>query len=378
MEVDSKTGGGMRGAGAALRALADNVRDYGIFLLDPEGIITFWGEGAHLMTGWSRDEAEGAHLRLLYPAGGSDDGTAEAHLATAADRGEYIGEGFRVRHNHSTIWTGVTLTGLRDDDGRLLGFAMVSRDLTARRTAEQAFLKTMSHEIRTPLNAILGFLELMELEVGGPLTAEQHMFLARARASDRHLMELVDDVLDLSKLEADRLAVEDVVGSLASAVDGTLALVEVPAKAKRLTITRRVEVPGRESVQYCGDAVRVRQILVNLLTNSVKFTDAGGRISVTLGETDRLPPTVAVTGAGPWAYVRVDDTGAGIAADRLAAVFEPFVQADMSHTRRYGGSGIGLTISRRLARLMGGDITAESTLGAGSSFVLWLRAAPEG
>jgi PAS domain S-box-containing protein len=391
--ADERPSNAMRGAGPAFRTLAENVRDYAIFLLDTAGVITFWGEGARLMTGWSKDEAEGAHLRLLYPAGSADDGTADEHLALAGEKGEYSGEGSRVRSDRSTIWAGVTLTALRDDEGALMGFAQVSRDLTARHTAEMeiesarlaaevanraksAFLATMSHEIRTPLNAILGFLELMELEVGGPLTKVQRMFLDRARASDRHLMELVDDVLDLSKLEADRLAVDDAVGSLRSALDGTMSLVDAPARAKRLAITSEAEAKKQPDVHYHGDEVRVRQILANLLTNSVKFTEAGGHITITSGQVATLPPEAIALGDGPWAYVRVEDTGAGIAADRLAAVFEPFVQVDMSHTRRYGGSGLGLAISRRLARLMGGDITGTSTLGEGSTFVLWLRAAP--
>jgi PAS domain S-box-containing protein len=376
----------------AFRALADNVRDYAIFLLDPAGIITFWGEGARLMKGWSREEAEGAHLRLMYPSGGSDDGTAEEHLEMAAAEGEYSGEGCRIRSDGAAVWAGVTLTGLRDADGQLIGFAKVSRDLTVRRAAESvaeaarvaaeaasraksSFLATMSHEVRTPLNAILGYLELMELEVGGPLTAVQRMFLERARASDRHLMELVDDVLDLSRLEADRVVVETVVGSLEPAVNRAIGLVEPNAASKRLAIINRMGGPG-PGLHYRGDEARVRQIVANLLTNSVKFTDSGGRITISTGLANQLPAEAAQTGPGPWAFVRVEDTGSGIPAERLAAVFEPFVQADMSHTRRYGGSGLGLPISRGLARLMGGDVTGASTPGAGSTFVLWLRAAP--
>jgi PAS domain S-box-containing protein len=380
----------------AFRALAENVRDYAIFLLNPEGIITFWGQGARLLKGWTKEEAEGAHLRLLYPPGGGEDGTAEEHLAIAADQGEYTGEGQRMRSDGSLVWLGVTLTGLRDDTGRLLGFAKVSRDLTARRAmealaeaarlaaetanrAKSAFLATMSHEIRTPLNAILGYLELMELEMSGPLTPVQRMFLDRARASDRHLMELVDDVLDLSRLEADRIVVESIIGRIDSAVAGATALVEPLAAAKRVTIVKSVGGIA-PAVRYCGDEARVRQIITNLLTNSIKFTDPGGRITISTGLASALPPETQRTGEGerPWVFVRVEDTGTGIAAERLAAIFEPFVQADMSHTRRQGGTGLGLAISRRLARLMGGDVTGASTPGAGSTFVLWLRAAPAG
>jgi PAS domain S-box-containing protein len=122
-------------AARAFAALAENVRDYAIFLLNPEGVITFWGEGARLIKWWTKDQAEGAHLRLLYPSGGSNDGTAEEHLREAAERGEYTGEGQRVRSDGSLFWAGVTLTALWDDDGTLLGFAKVTRDLTARRAA---------------------------------------------------------------------------------------------------------------------------------------------------------------------------------------------------------------------------------------------------
>jgi len=127
-------------ADRAFAALAENVRDYAIFLMDPEGVITFWGEGARLIKWWSREEAEGAHLRMLYPDGGSEDGTAEEHIRQAAESGEYIGQGHRVRADTSTFWARVSLTALRDTEGKLLGFAKVTRDLTAKRAEEAALL----------------------------------------------------------------------------------------------------------------------------------------------------------------------------------------------------------------------------------------------
>jgi PAS domain S-box-containing protein len=133
-----------RAANPAFAALAENVRDYAIFLLDPEGVITYWGEGAHLLKGWSLDEAEGAHLRLLYPEGGSDDGTAEAHLRQSAERGEYTGEGCRVRRDRSTFWAHITLTALRDPAGELFGFVKVTRDMSARRATEAALASSAS------------------------------------------------------------------------------------------------------------------------------------------------------------------------------------------------------------------------------------------
>jgi signal transduction histidine kinase len=129
-----------------------------------------------------------------------------------------------------------------------------------------------------------------------------------------------------------------------------------------------------------GDEGRARQVLINLLSNAIKFTDARqgkpGRITVSAGTAERPSPDAELTGEGPWAYVRVEDTGRGIAPDQLRAVFEPFVQGDMALTRQHGGTGLGLAISRRLARLMGGDITARSEVGIGSDFVFWLPAAP--
>jgi len=123
---------------AAFTALAENVRDYAIFLMNPQGVIIFWGEGARLMKWWLKEEAEGSHLRVLYPEEGSEDGTAEGHLRDAERLGEYTGEGRRMRRDGSTFWAGVTITRLRDEKGQILGFAKVTRDLQARRAVELA------------------------------------------------------------------------------------------------------------------------------------------------------------------------------------------------------------------------------------------------
>lgn len=122
----------------AFVALAENVRDYAVFLLDASGIICYWGEGARLMKWWSRREAEGSHLRLLYPEKGAEDGTAEEHLRIAVERGEYVGEGCRVRRNGSTFWAGVALTAIKNQSGKVIGFVNATRDLTVRRSAEAA------------------------------------------------------------------------------------------------------------------------------------------------------------------------------------------------------------------------------------------------
>ena len=390
-------------AARAFAALADNVRDYAIFLLDPSGVITFWGEGARLIKWWTRDEAEGAHLRLLYPAGGSGDGTAEEHLQQAAERGEYSGEGERVRGDGSTFWAGVTLTALYDDDHTLLGFAKMTRDLTARRaademlqaaaesaelarreavaasTAKSAFLATMSHEIRTPINAVIGYMDLLDLEIDGALTPGQRSHLTRARASARHLVGLISEVLDFSRIEAEQLPVARSVFRIGDVVTGALGLIAPQAKARDIEISDRLGGYASGLAAW-GDETRVRQILINLLANAVKFTDTRdgrpGRIAVSVGSAMQAVPEAALSGDGPWIFVRIEDTGRGIPADRLQSIFEAFVQADMTLTREHGGTGLGLAISRRLARLMGGDVTVRSEVGVGSTFMLWLPAAP--
>ncbi|HEX8359272.1 MAG TPA: ATP-binding protein [Longimicrobium sp.] len=382
----------------AFAALAENSRDFAIFLMDPHGIITFWGEGARLMKWWSKAQVEGGHLRMLYPDGGSEDGTAEEHLQEAADTGEYTGEGQRIRAGGSTFWAGVSLTALRDDEGKLIGFAKVTRDLTARRaadavlkaTSEEAedarrqaeeanrakslFLATMSHEIRTPINAVMGYVDLLDLEIAGPLTHQQRVQLGRIRASNMHLLGIIDEVLDFSRLDAGRVTVARRAGRLGAPVDAALQMVQMQAQAKRVDLSDSVSGLAAD-VPYWGDEDRVRQILVVLLSNAVKFTPARGRITVSGGTSHQPPSDAQLPGPGPWVYVRVEDTGPGIEPASMAAIFEPFEQADMALTRQHGGTGLGLTIAKRLARLMGGDLTVRSQPGLGSSFFLWIPAA---
>jgi PAS domain S-box-containing protein len=398
-ERDPTTGlGEERVAQRAFAALAENVRDYAIFLMDPQGVITRWGEGARLMKWWTKDQAEGAHLRVLYLDGGSEDGTAEAHLQEAIERGEYSGEGQRVRSDGSTFWAGITLTALKDDDGTLLGFAKVTRDLTAaqateealkgaheategRRKAEEAnrvkgeYLAIMSHELRTPLSAILGYVDVLEAQTAGPLTDRQSEKLARIRASGMHLLEIINEVLDFSRLDAGRFSVTSSAQRLGRVIEGALPLVQPQATAKGLELSDFVSGSSAENT-YWGDEERVRQILVNLVANAIKFTPSGGRITISAGATKQPPREAKLAGPGPWLYLRVEDTGQGISAECLEAIFEPFAQTDLSHVRQHGGAGLGLSISRRLARLMGGDLTVRSEVGAGSSFFLWLPAAP--
>ena len=388
-------------ASRAFASLSENVRDYAIFLMDPNGYITYWGEGARLVKGWTREEAEGGHLRMLYLDGGSEDGTAEEHLIKAVQIGESVSEGQRVRRDGSTFWASVTLTALREADGSLIGFAKVTRDLTARRAADAALMKaaeaerskhaaeavlaernrfvaTMSHEIRTPINALLGYADLLAEEVEGALTTGQRRYVDRLLMSARHLRELAHDVVNLSRAEEEVAASEGAVGNVDFDVDAALILVEPQALERGVHVVNSVASTAG-GLSYSGEQSRVRQILVNLLSNAVKYAEprdgAPPTVTVSAGGVAQPPHGTSLPGKGPWVCIRVQDTGPGIPADNQQSLFQPFTQVGRRGNEREIGTGLGLAISRRLARGMGGEVTVDSTVGVGSTFVLWLPVA---
>jgi signal transduction histidine kinase len=300
-----------------------------------------------------------------------------------------------VRSDGSTFWAGVTLTALKDEDGTLLGFSKVTRDFTARRAVEEALkagetalegqrlaeeahrlknllVASISHEIRAPLNALLGNVQLLQDESYGRERQKAH--IARIQRSGTHLRQVIDDLLDMSRLEAGRLAVNPAAAHIGPAIEAALAEVEAAASEKGIHLLNATSGAAAE-LPYWGDETRVRQILVNLLSNAIKFTPATGQVTVSAGTADTAAHAQASAG-GPWVYVRVEDTGVGIPAQCLRAIFEPFEQARAADT--YHGAGLGLAISRRLARLMGGELTVRSEIAVGSEFVLWLPVAASG
>ena len=234
--------------------------------------------------------------------------------------------------------------------------------------AKSQFLATTSHELRTPLNAIVGYLEVLEIGVSGPLTEAQRSNLSRIRSSSEHLLALIEDILDIAKIESARLSVQPGVAPAIDVVESALALVRSRAEAQGLTLS--LDGDGRPDVAFYADADRVRQILTNLLSNAIKFTPPGGRVAIEYG----LLPRDGADGAAPstWTCFRVRDSGIGIAKEQLGRIFDPFVQVETGHTRSRGGVGLGLAISRDFARGMGGDLTVESQLGVGSLFTLTL------
>jgi PAS domain S-box-containing protein len=225
--------------------------------------------------------------------------------------------------------------------------------------AKSNFLAVMSHELRTPLNAIGGYVQLLQMGVHGPVTEGQIVALDRIDRSQRHLLRLINEILNLARIEAGRVEYSQERVSLSEVVGNVLPMIDPQARAKHM----RLEAVVANGVSAQADREKVQQILLNLLTNAIKFTSEGGSIRVEAGELQSSR-----------VFLRVHDTGRGIPPHMLQKIFEPFVQVDTSRSRAVEGTGLGLAISRDLARGMGGDLIAESTLGEGSVFQLTLPA----
>jgi signal transduction histidine kinase len=244
------------------------------------------------------------------------------------------------------------------DRARLYGEAIALRVLAESASqAKSAFLGMMSHELRTPLNAIGGYVDLIDLEIHGPVTAEQHVSLARIRANQRYLMGLINDLLNLTKVGSGHLEYDIRDVNAGEVLAAGVALVE-PLIAQRGIILERVTCD--DAVVCRADREKVIQVLVNLLSNGIRYTPSGGHLVIDCIANDET------------VMLRVCDTGIGISAEKLDVIFEPFVQVKAGSLAPEAGIGLGLSISRSLAQAMRGDLTVESTLGAGARFTLTL------
>lgn len=223
--------------------------------------------------------------------------------------------------------------------------------------AKAEFLAMVSHELRTPLNAISGYAQLLESGIGGPLQPQQLGYLARIQRSQQHLLSMINDIIDFARLEAGKLTLHKKPVLVSGVVELCETLTRPQAADKKISL---VFTNGHENLLALADEARIQQILVNLVTNAIKFTRPGGRI------------VVRTQDAGDDALITVSDTGAGIPPEQQEAIFQPFVQVETGPTRTRDGFGLGLAISRELARRMGGDLTLHSEVAVGSSFVLRL------
>ncbi len=383
--VDESSEHTRQSGGNALRLLIERMPD-GIVVVDEDGLIRFANPAAQKLFG--RTAAELVDGPFGFPIPGAE--TTEVELIRRG--GEFVTAELRVVQ---TSWESgaAWIVSLRDitdrkeaEEGarelvraqaaqaeaeaaerrfRLLAeekAAMAEENAALYERAQEAnrakseFLAVMSHELRTPLNAIMGYTELLASEVSGPILDTQCEQLGRIKASSRHLLELVDDILSFAKLEAGRDEIRAAPIDFRELVKDVCELVAPLAEEKDLKL--RINLPD-SPCEGISDAAKVRQILLNLVSNAIKFSDAGDiRIGVTPDHDEVV--------------LRVEDCGMGIPADRIDQIWEPFWQVEQSRTRTAGGTGLGLSVVRQLSELLGGKASVESTLGKGAKFTVRL------
>jgi len=364
----------LRASEERFRALVQGVRDYAIFMLDPGGHIASWNEGAARIKGYTPEEIVGRHFSVFYPVADVTSGKPARELEAAAR------DGWRLRKDGSSFWANVLITALRSPDGTLIGFAKVTRDLTERKAAEERrvadarriaeaesasrtkseFLTALSHEIRTPINATLGYAELLMMGIGGEMTVQQSEYLQRIRGSQEHLLRIINDLLNYGRIEARQMQYDITDVPLAEVIETVLPMVQPQALVKELEVKH---VPCSAALSARADRIKVEQIVLNLVSNAVKFTPNGGRVTVSCAQRDSR------------VLIIVSDTGPGVPIEKQSTIFEPFVQLGRTLTSAHEGAGLGLAISRDLARAMDGEVSVESVEGHGARFTLRLRSA---
>jgi two-component system, sensor histidine kinase and response regulator len=349
------------------RSIIDSSLDM-IIVIDERRRILEFNPAAQHAFGYRSDEMLGRSIDLLYV----DQRFSARIYATARQQGRYVHEVVNRRKDGTEFDSLLSASVLRDGAGDILGVMSVSRDITdqkrtvaeLRRAKEEAeaanqakteFLATMSHEIRTPMNAIIGMADLLWET---PLMPEQQEYVGILRRAGLGLLTLLNDILDLSKVEAGHVELERIEFDLREVVDKASEIMALRAQEKGLELGCSVapDVPAG----LIGDPNRLKQVLLNLIGNAIKFTDKGEVVLRVIQDPDAKQSRAL--------RFMVSDTGIGIPAEKLDGIFERFIQADSSTTRKYGGTGLGVTISKRLVELMGGRIRVESLEGKGSTF----------
>jgi PAS domain S-box-containing protein len=358
------------------RLLVDSVKDYSIFMLDPDGIVATWNSGAERIKGYSPAEIIGKHFSRFYPPEDIETGKDKRELEIASSEGRFEEEGWRVRKDGSRFWANVVLTAIRGDHGELLGFAKVTRDLTDRKLAEEErvrlagaheavrlrdeFLAVAGHEFKTPLQSLKLQLELVDRALSALEPAVVQRLAPKMETMRRQvdrLSTLSGGLLDLSAMQSGKLPLRIEYLELAPTIRSI-----VERLANELARSRcEVRLDLEAGVGAKLDASRFDQILVNLLTNAAKY-GAG------------QPIVVSARAEGDLATVAVADRGIGIPDKDLPRIFEKFERA--VSPENYGGLGLGLYIARQLVEALGGTIEATSQIGRGSTFKVQFKRAP--
>ncbi len=344
-----------------------------VVITDSNGDIEFVNPAFTRSTGYSREEAIGQNPRILK-SGQQDDTVYQALWKTLTEGGVWHGELHNKRKDGSLYWEMATISPVKDTTGQPTHYVAVKDDITERKLAEEKliqaeqraknanqaksdFLANMSHEIRTPMNAILG---MTHLALQTDLNARQEGYIKNVDTSAKALLGIINDILDFSKIEAGKLALESTPFLLADVIQRLEAMTRREAEKKGLTLKYII----RPEVPTClkGDPLRLGQILLNLASNAIKFTDKGS-VTILMECLQQTPEK------GVFLQFSVTDTGIGMTEEQLEKLFDSFTQADSSTTRKFGGTGLGLTISKQLSQIMGGDIRVTSRYGSGSSFI---------
>ena len=348
----------------------------GIFQSTPDGRYLLVNPALAHMYGYASPEELLTQVQDISRTIYVDPAVRDEFKRLMAQAGEVRGLEYQVRRkNGEIIWVSESSRAVRDTGGEVLYYEGFVENITRRKQAEDElraakeaaelaskaksqFLAVMSHEIRTPMNGVIGMASLL---LDSPLTAEQRDFAQIIRQSGDSLLTVINDILDFSKIESGRIDLENEEFILRDCIEGALDLLAPRAAEKKLDLL--YEIAGDVPVMVSGDCTRLRQILVNLLGNAVKFTERGEVVLSIKSE-----PASSADATRVRLLFKVRDSGIGIPQDAMGRLFRSFSQVDASTTRRYGGTGLGLVISKRLAGLMGGDILVESEVGKGSVF----------